>query len=137
MGNSFKTLLIWLGLGLILIMSFNALEQKKDEHRTQVEYSEFIKSAKGGKIESVELESESVMQGYVIKGTYKDADKGAFLTNAPIDAKMVETLIDSNVKVNVKPEKRPSILTSLLYSTLPILLLIAVWVYFMRQQRGG
>ena len=89
MGNSFKTLLIWLGLGLILIMSFNALEQKKDESRTQVAYSEFIQSAKGGKIESVELESESVMQGYVIKGTYKDADKGAFLTNAPIDAKMV------------------------------------------------
>lgn len=137
MGNSFKTLLIWLGLGLILIMSFNALEQKKDESRTQVAYSEFIQSAKGGKIESVELESESVMQGYVIKGTYKDADKGAFLTNAPIDAKMVETLIDSNVKVNVKPEKRPNILVSLLYSILPILLLIAVWVYFMRQQMGG
>lgn len=137
MGNSFKTLLIWLGLGLILIMSFNALEQKKDESRTQVAYSEFIQSAKGGKIESVELESESVMQGYVIKGTYKDADKGAFLTNAPIDAKMVETLIDSNVKVNVKPEKRPNILVSLLYSVLPILLLIAVWVYFMRQQMGG
>ena len=136
MGNSFKTLLIWLGLGLILIMSFNALEQKT-ENRTEVKYSEFITAVKDGKIDSVELESESVMQGYVVKGSYKDADKAAFYTNAPIDHKMVETLIDSKVAVNVKPEKRPNILVSLLYSVLPILLLIAVWVYFMRQQMGG
>ena len=137
MGNSFKTLLIWLGLGLILIMSFNALEEKKDANRTEVKYSQFINDAKAGKIDSVSLESESVMQGYVIKGTYKDADKGAFIANAPIDHKMVETLIDSKVTVDVKPEKRPNILVSLLYSILPILLLIAVWVYFMRQQMGG
>ncbi|MBP3222275.1 MAG: ATP-dependent zinc metalloprotease FtsH [Neisseriaceae bacterium] len=137
MGNSFKTLLIWLGLGLILIMSFNALEEKKDANRTEIKYSQFINDAKAGKIDAVSLESETVMQGYVIKGTFKDADKGAFMTNAPVDSKMVETLIDSKVVVDVKPEKRPNILVSLLYSVLPILLLIAVWVYFMRQQMGG
>ena len=78
MSNSFKTLLIWLGLGLILIMSFNALEQKKDEHRTQVEYSEFIKSAKGGKIESVELEAKASCKVMSLKGHTKTLIKVRF-----------------------------------------------------------
>ncbi|MDO5686274.1 MAG: ATP-dependent zinc metalloprotease FtsH [Neisseria sp.] len=134
MSNTIKTLLIWIALAVILMMSFNALEDRKDT-RTQIEYSEFIAQVKNDKIDSVNLESDTVMQGYVVKGIRKD--KTEFYTDAPPDHLLIGTLLDNDVRVKVKPEARPGMFQSLLFSTLPILLLIGVWIYFMRQMQGG
>lgn len=134
MSNTVKTLMIWIALAVILMMSFNALEGRKDT-RTQIEYSEFVQQVKNDKIDSVNLESDTVMQGYVIKGIRKD--KTEFYTDAPPDDQLIATLLDNHVRVKVKPEARPGMLQSLFYSTLPILLLIGVWIYFMRQMQGG
>lgn len=134
MNNTMKNLLVWIVLAVILMASFNALEGSKEDH-TQIEYSEFIHQVKTQKIDSVNLQSDTVMRGYVIKGVRKD--KSEFYTDAPTDSLLIGTLLDNGVRIKVKPEERPGIWQSLLISSLPIILLIGVWIYFMRQMQGG
>ena len=129
--------MIWIALVLIVIMTYTSLEENKQETGNQIEYSEFIQQVKQNKIGSVVLESEKVMRGYIIKGERKDEQKSAFYTHAPTDDHLISVLLENNVQVRVKPEKRPSVLSSIIYSTLPILLIIAIWIYFMRQMQGG
>ena len=85
MGNTFKTLLIWVSLAVILMMSFNALEGDKKSDDTQIEYSAFIQQVRSNQVESVVLESERVMEGYIIKGVRKDENKSKFYTHSPAD----------------------------------------------------
>ena len=135
MGNTVKNLLVWLVLALVLILAFNALQGTK-ETKQQIEYSLFMQDVKAGKVEQVNIEG-SVARGYEIQGVRNDKEKSSFTTNAPLDDQLVPTLLQNNVRVKVTPEEKPSVLSSILISLLPILLLIGVWFYFMRQMQGG
>ncbi len=132
MGNTVKNLLVWLVLAVVLMAAFNALTDKK-ENKQQIEYSQFIQQVNGGEVENVNIEG-SVVSGYTIKGVR--TDKTEFFTNAPLDDNLISTLLDKKVRVNVIPEEK-SILGSILISLLPVILLIAVWLYFMRSMQGG
>ncbi|OSI07536.1 cell division protein FtsH [Neisseria animaloris] len=132
-GNIFKNLLVWLILGVCLMAAFNAISDKQ-ESKQQIEYSQFIEQVNKGEIASVNIEG-SVVSGYLIKG--ERADKSQFFTNAPLDDKLVQTLLEKKVRVKVTPEEKPSMLTSLFFSLLPVMLLIGAWFYFMRMQAGG
>ena len=132
MGNTVKNLLVWLVLAVVLMAAFNALTDKK-ESKQQIEYSQFIQQVNGGEVENVNIEG-SVVSGYTIKGVR--TDKTEFFTNAPLDDNLISTLLDKKVRVNVIPEEK-SILGSILISLLPVILLIAVWLYFMRSMQGG
>jgi cell division protease FtsH len=132
-GNTVKNLLVWLVLALVLILAFNALQGTK-ETKQQIEYSLFMQDVKAGKVDQVNIEG-SVARGYEIQGVRKD--KTTFSTNAPLDEQLVPSLLQNDVRVKVTPEEKPSMLGSILLSLLPILLLIGVWFYFMRQMQGG
>ena len=132
MGNTVKNLLVWLVLAVVLMAAFNALTDKK-ENKQQIEYSQFIQQVNGGEVENVNIEG-SVVSGYTIKGVR--TDKTEFFTNAPLDDNLISTLLDKKVRVNVIPEEK-SILGSILISLLPVILLIAVWLYFMRSMQGS
>ena len=95
-----------------------------------------MQDVKAGKVEQVNIEG-SVARGYEIQGVRNDKEKSSFTTNAPLDDQLVPTLLQNNVRVKVTPEEKPSVLSSILISLLPILLLIGVWFYFMRQMQGG
>ncbi|WP_373762115.1 ATP-dependent zinc metalloprotease FtsH, partial [Neisseria dentiae] len=133
MGNMLKNVLVWLVLIVAMLMAFNAISDSK-ENKQQIEYSQFIEQVNKGEIANVNIEG-SVVSGYLIKGTR--TDKTEFFTNAPLDEKLVPTLLDKKVRVKVTPEEKPSMLTSLLFSLLPVMLLIGAWFYFMRMQTGG
>ncbi|MGO3858464.1 MAG: ATP-dependent zinc metalloprotease FtsH [Neisseriaceae bacterium] len=133
MGNTFKNLLVWLVFAVILMTAFNSLNKSKDETK-QIEYSQFITSVTAGEVASVNVEG-SVVSGYVIKG--KRTDETDFFTNAPLDDQLIPLLLEKNVRLKVTPEEKPSMLGSILISMLPVLLLIGVWIYFMRQMQGG
>ncbi|MBF0803403.1 MULTISPECIES: ATP-dependent zinc metalloprotease FtsH [Neisseria] len=133
MGNMLKNVLVWLVLIVAMLMAFNAISDSK-ENKQQIEYSQFIEQVNKGEIANVNIEG-SVVSGYLIKGTR--TDKTEFFTNAPLDEKLVPTLLDKKVRVKVTPEEKPSMLTSLLFSLLPVMLLIGAWFYFMRMQAGG
>ncbi len=133
MGSTVKNILVWLVLAVVLMASFNALQGSKEDKK-QIDYSQFITQVKEGDVTSVNVEG-SVVNGYVIKGIRKD--KSDFVVNAPLDDNLIPTLLDNKVRVKVTPEDKPSILSSIFISMLPVLLLIGVWIYFMRQMQGG
>ena len=133
MGNTFKSILLWVALCVGLMAAFNALTSKQ-ENKQQIEYSQFIQQVNNGEVSNVKIEGSAII-GYLIKG--ERTDKTTFFTNAPLDDNLVKTLLDNKVRVNVIPEEKPSILTSLFFSLLPVMLLIGAWFYFMRMQSGG
>ena len=133
MGNTFKSILLWVALCVGLMAAFNALTSKQ-ENKQQIEYSQFIQQVNNGEVSNVKIEGSAII-GYLIKG--ERTDKTTFFTNAPLDDSLVKTLLDNKVRVNVIPEEKPSILTSLFFSLLPVMLLICAWFYFMRMQSGG
>ncbi|MCO6516627.1 MAG: ATP-dependent zinc metalloprotease FtsH [Snodgrassella sp.] len=135
MRNTVKNLLVWLVLALVLMAAFNAITEKK-ESKKQIEYSQFIQQVNKGEIASVNIEG-SVVNGFQLKGLRND--KSSFTTNAPtpLENGLINNLLAKNIRVNVIPEEKPSILTNLLYSMLPMLLLIGVFFYFMRSMQGG
>lgn len=128
-----KNVLVWVVLAVVLIAAFNALQGKK-ESKQQIEYSQFIQQVNSNEIDHVSIEG-SVVDGYLIRGVRKD--KSDFFTQAPLDDKLISTLLQKHVRVNVIPVEKPGILSSILISLLPVLLLIGVWFYFMRSMQGG
>jgi cell division protease FtsH len=131
--NLGKNIAIWLVIGLVLMTVFNQFSRKQDASG-QVAYSQFMADVEADRIASAEIEGNPI-RGQIIKG--KRNDGSAFSTLAPFDFRMVDTLIKHNVKFAAKAEEEPSFLMNLFINWFPMLLLIGVWVFFMRQMQGG
>jgi len=130
MNDLARNLLLWLVVAVVLAMVFQSMNLGAAGTR-EVSYNEFISDVKGGRVESVEI----APNGLEVIATMKGGDR--VLTANPRDERLNDTLFDHNVKVTQNLPSN-SILPSLLMSLLPVLLLIGVWVYFMRQmQQGG
>ncbi|WP_396268486.1 ATP-dependent zinc metalloprotease FtsH [Ideonella sp.] len=116
---------------VIAFVLFTVFKQfEKPRVNEQVTYTQFLEDARQGKIKRVEV------QGRTLKVTPADGGQNFTLTS-PGDLWMVNDLMKYGVQVTAKPEEEQSLLTSLLLSWGPMLLLIGVWVYFMRQMQGG
>src|SRR5881398_3368902 len=123
-----KTVGIWLVIGLVVltvVKQFDSRQTTKDA----VSYSEFMDSAKSGKVESASVEGRTIK--------WVSADKKRFVTYSPGDIWMVGELVKYGVKVEAKPEEEQSFLAQVFISWFPMLLLIGVWIFFMRQMQGG
>jgi cell division protease FtsH len=125
----FKNLAIWLVIGIVLMTVFNQFNQRQAAQGT-VEYSEFLEEVKAGRISKVEI------QGRTLNAATVD---GKRITSyaPPQDIWLISDLLKSNVKVVAKPEEEQSFLMSIFVSWFPMLLLIGVWIFFMRQMQGG
>ena len=128
MNNMFKNLAIWLVIGLVLMTVFNQFNNRQVATGA-VEYSQFIEEVKAGRISKV------VMEGRTLKATTSEGKR--ITSYAPPDLWLVSDLLKSGVKIEAKPEEEPSFLMNLFVSWFPMLLLIGVWVFFMRQMQGG
>ncbi|MDX2205807.1 MAG: ATP-dependent zinc metalloprotease FtsH [Hyphomicrobiaceae bacterium] len=130
MNSNFRNLAIWVVIGLLLMALFN-LFQNPGQPRGEISYSEFLANVDQGNV------SEVVISKHRIKGVMRDKGNN-FSTVAPEDPQLVERLNRKNVKITAKPpeEDVPSIL-SVLVNWFPMLLLIGVWVFFMRQMQSG
>ncbi len=124
----FKNLAVWLVIGLVLMTVFNQFNTRQVT-QTTMEYSQFIDEVGKGTIAKV------VIEGRVLKATTTDGRK--LTTYAPPDLWMVSDLLKNGVKVEAKPEEEQSFLMSIFVSWFPMLLLIGVWIFFMRQMQGG
>ncbi|BCL74530.1 ATP-dependent zinc metalloprotease FtsH [Jeongeupia sp. HS-3] len=133
MNNLGKNIAIWLIVGLVLMTVFNQFT-KRQETSNQVAYSQFMSDVEGNRIASVEIEGNP-LRGQWIRGQRTDGSK--FSTLAPFDYRLVDTLIKHDVKFAAKAEEEPSLLMSIFINWFPMLLLIGVWVFFMRQMQGG
>ena len=128
MNNLMKNIAIWLVIALVLMTVFNHFGARQVV-QSQVEYSQFIDEVKQGKVAKVTIE------GHILKGVKSDGK--TFTTYAPSDPWLVSDLLKNGVIVSAKPEEEPSFLMNLFVSWFPMLLLIGVWVFFMRQMQGG
>ena len=126
--NLFRNVAIWVVIGLVLMTVFNQFNNKQTAQNA-VEYSQFIEEVKEGKISKV------VMEGRTLKATTTDGKK--VTSYAPPDLWLVSDLLKSGVKIEAKPEEEPSMLMNIFISWFPMLLLIGVWIFFMRQMQGG
>ncbi|HET9149503.1 MAG TPA: ATP-dependent metallopeptidase FtsH/Yme1/Tma family protein, partial [Alphaproteobacteria bacterium] len=129
--NLGKNLALWVIIGLLLVALFNIF-QGPGSHGPQAKlaFSDFISEVDRGQVSSVN------MQGQTINGHFSDGR--AFSTYAPQDPGLVNRLIGKGVRISAAPseEGTPSLLGVLL-SWFPMLLLIGVWVFFMRQMQAG
>ncbi|HMT80487.1 MAG TPA: ATP-dependent zinc metalloprotease FtsH [Azonexus sp.] len=128
MNNMFKNLAIWLVIGLVLMTVFNQFNNRQVATGA-VEYSQFIDEVKAGRISKV------VMEGRTLKATTSEGKR--ITSYAPPDLWLVSDLLKNGVKIEARPEEEPSFLMNLFVSWFPMLLLIGVWVFFMRQMQGG
>ena len=128
MNNMFKNLAIWLVIGLVLMTVFNQFNSRQVATGS-IEYSQFIDEVKSGRISKV------VMEGRTLKATTSEGKR--ITSYAPPDLWLVSDLLKNGVKIEAKPEEEPSFLMNLFVSWFPMLLLIGVWVFFMRQMQGG
>ncbi|WP_412479341.1 ATP-dependent zinc metalloprotease FtsH [Azonexus sp. IMCC34839] len=128
MNNMFKNLAIWLVIGLVLMTVFNQFNNRQVATGT-IEYSQFIEEVKQGRIAKV------VMEGRTLKATTSDGKR--MTSYAPPDLWLVSDLLKNGVKIEAKPEEEPSMLMNIFVSWFPMILLIGVWVFFMRQMQGG
>jgi cell division protease FtsH len=124
----FKNLAIWLVIGLVLMTVFNQFNTRQVPQGS-VEYSQFIEEVKQGRISKV------IMEGRTLKATTTEGKR--ITSYAPPDLWLVSDLLKNGVKIEAKPEEEQSFLMNLFVSWFPMLLLIGVWVFFMRQMQGG
>ena len=124
----FKNLAIWLVIGLVLMTVFNQFNNRQVANGS-VEYSQFIEEVKQGRIAKV------VIEGRTLKATTTEGKR--ITSYAPPDLWLVSDLLKNGVKIEAKPEEEPSFLMNIFVSWFPMLLLIGVWVFFMRQMQGG
>ncbi len=128
MNKMIKNLVIWLVIGLVLMTVFNQFNTRQAA-RSPLEYSQFLEEVKAGRIAKVTIE------GRQLKAT---TIEGKSVTSySPGDIWLVSDLLKYNVKVEAKPEEEPSLLMNIFVSWFPMLLLIGVWIFFMRQMQGG
>ena len=128
MNNMFKNLAIWMVIGLVLMTVFNQFSTRQVAQNS-VEYSQFLDEVKQGHINKV------LIEGRTLKGTTTEGKR--ITSYAPPDLWMVSDLLKNGVKIEAKPEEEPSFLMNIFVSWFPMLLLIGVWVFFMRQMQGG
>src|SRR5881409_2103623 len=123
-----KNLVIWLVIGLVLMTVFNQFNTRQAA-QAPMEYSQFLEEVKAGRIAKVTIE------GRQLKATTADGKR--VTSYSPGDIWLVSDLLKYGVKVEAKPEEEQSFWMNIFVSWFPMLLLIGVWVFFMRQMQGG
>jgi cell division protease FtsH len=130
----FSKVAVWLVIALVLFTVFKQFERTGTQ-TGMIGYSDFLEEVRAKRVRSVTLQ-EGVGGSTEIRAKTTD-DKELRTTATYLDRGLVGDLINNGVKFDVKPREEPSFLLSILASWGPILLLIGVWIYFMRQMQGG
>ena len=131
MNNWVKNIGVWLVIGIVLMMIFMQVS-KSGGSRPELDYTAMMQEAKNGNVESIKQESNRTL-----RVTMRDNKSYTTFTPAGGDPFMWDDLRKSGVKGGAKPEEEQSLLMSIFISWFPMLLLIGVWLYFMRQMQGG
>jgi cell division protease FtsH len=124
-----KNLLLWIIIGIILVTIFSNFNTQHDNGE-KLSYSNFLQSVEQGQVANVTIENQNI-HGMTRSGKN-------FSTYMPFhDQALLAELIQKNVEITGKPPEQRGLLVTILLNWFPMLLLIAVWIYFMRQMQGG
>ena len=131
MKNISKNVVLWIIIGLLLIVLFNLFQGSSNNRNTsKISFSDFIAATESGNVSEVNINGSNVT-GFLNDGR-------SFSTYVPNYPNLVDKLNESGVKITAEPSERSMHpLLSVLLSWFPMLLLIGVWIFFMRQMQGG
>ncbi len=129
MNNWVKNIGVWLVIGIVLMMIFMQVSNRGGS-RPELEYTAMMQEAKAGNVETVKQEATRTL-----RVTMRDGK--TYTTYTPGDVMMWSDIRAYGVKGGAKAEEEQSLLMSIFISWFPMLLLIGVWLYFMRQMQGG
>ena len=123
-----KNIILWVVIAIVLMSVFNNFGPPQVPLQ-QLTYSEFLNDVRKGGVSKV------IIEGRTIQGERDGGDK--FMTYSPGDDGLVDELINNGVQISARPAQQQSMLMQIFISWFPMLLLIGVWIFFMRQMQGG
>ena len=130
MNQFYKNLALWLVISLMMILLFNMFNKPRTT-ADKISYSDFLTQIDAGKITAVTI------QGNDILGKYDGKDGKDFRTYKPSDADLTDKLLEKKITINAKPEEEKFSWFSIFISWFPLLLLVGIWIFFMRQMQAG
>lgn len=124
-----KNIILWVVIAIVLMSVFNNFGPQGTQ-QDEIDYSSFISNVKNGSVARVDI------QGRTISGNLTNG--GEFITYSPdYDPGLIGDLLDNSVTIQSKQAEKPSLLMNIFISWFPMLLLIGVWIFFMRQMQGS
>jgi cell division protease FtsH len=127
----FKTVVVWLVIALIVVTAFNQFNARQVDNGK--DYSQFMEEVRARRIAKVVIEDGRDVR--TLKATTTDGK--AMVVLAPPDLWLVSDLLKYGVKIEARPGEGNSILMSILVNWLPLLLVVGIWIFIMRQMQGG
>ena len=126
-----KNLILWLVIAVVLMSVFQSFGTNSNSTKGLVDYTTFVRQIGQDQIKEVRFNDREI--------TVTKRDNANYVTYLPVanDPKLLDDLINANVQVQGTPPEEPSLLASIFISWFPMLLLIGVWIFFMRQMQGG
>ncbi|MDQ6978991.1 MAG: ATP-dependent zinc metalloprotease FtsH, partial [Mariprofundaceae bacterium] len=127
-----KNILLWVAVGLVMMSVFNMFGTPSGQNKP-MSYSAFVERVDQGMVDKAVITNDQ------ISGTYRDlsGETKTFSVLTPRDPDLVKRLLDNKVEVQAEHPAEVPFLLSILISWFPMLLLIGVWIFFMRQMQGG
>jgi len=127
-----KNVITW-GIILLVLMSIFNHYGNVGSTPDELTYSDFLNNVRNGTVAEVRI--ASTPEGNTIQG--RDVNGKEFHTFGMPDARLVDDLVEHDVEISAEPPKQRSVILDLLINIIPVLLLVGLWVYFMRQMQGG
>ncbi len=129
MNNLTKNLVLWLVIAMVLMAVFNNFAPQQSRNGQEIDYSVFLDEVERGAVEQVTIDGATI---------YIRARNGErFVTYSPGDPGLVNDLLKADIAIKAQKEEEASLLMQIFISWFPLLLLIGVWIFFMRQMQGG
>ena len=129
MNNLTKNLIMWVVIAMVLMAVFNNFSLDGPTSGNRIDYSTFIQQVHSGEVDKVKIDDRTI-RGQLVTGEQ-------FITHSPGDPELISDLLKNNVKIQAEAEEETSLFMQIFISWFPLLLLIGVWIFFMRQMQGG
>jgi len=124
-----KNIILWVVIAIVLMTVFHNFTSQQ-QASPAVPYSQFLEQVKQGNVSKVDIYKSGRIEGQTSSGS-------RFTTESPSDPGLVADLLDAGVQINAKPLEQPSLLWQIIINWFPLFILIALWIFFMRQMQGG
>lgn len=129
MNDMAKNIVLWIVIAVVLMTVFNSFTGR-NLSAPPISYSQFLEQVKQGNVASVVIHHDGKIDGKTTSGS-------TFTTESPEDAGLIGDLLGAGVDIKAKPPEQPSLLKMILINWFPLIILIGLWIFFMRQMQGG
>ena len=129
MNDMAKNIVLWIVIAIVLMTVFNSFNGQKNR-APAISYTQFLEQVKEDNVTSVVIHENGRIEGITSSGS-------TFVTESPNDPGLIGDLINAGVDIRAKPPEQPSLLKLILINWFPLIILIALWIFFMRQMQGG